>query len=112
MTSTTSAPTISPEETELNTASDTVHEESKYADECSRTHGQPRSQRDPTMFKNTDQDNLVDISTNKTNIGIYSGIFLHGYIHFQFERVLLRTDFIVQVHRSNALLCFFVHRNF
>lgn len=59
------------EQTQLNTASDTVHEEQNYADEYSRTHGQPESQRDPTLFKNTDQDNLVDISTKDTNLGRY-----------------------------------------
>ena len=57
------------EQTQLNKASDTVHEEQNYADEYSRTHGQPESQRDPTIFKNTDQDNLADLSINDTNIG-------------------------------------------
>lgn len=60
---------MSTEQTQLSQDSDTVHEEGNYMEEHHRTHGQPESQRDPTLFKNTDQDNLVDTSTIDTNIG-------------------------------------------
>ncbi|CAF0937613.1 unnamed protein product [Adineta ricciae] len=58
---------MSSEEVQLNEASDAVHQESNYSDEYDRTHGATESQRDPTMFPNTDQDNVVDMSAADTN---------------------------------------------
>ena len=104
MTTTSDAPTISPEQRELNKDSDTVHEEGKYADEYSRTHGQPRSQRDPTMFKNTDQDNLIDISANNSNIGTYFKIFFNASL-YSFISALTLSEFDKKILSTTMLNC-------